>query len=273
MYEPYWQLDAKPFENTADIRFYYPAEAHQGTLFKLRYAIENRRGAALLTGGAGLGKTLLIQSLARHLPEQFTPLVHAVFPQMPPDQLLAYLADELTGDHTTATPTVQQSVHRLQRALTENAKAGKHAVLVVDEAHLLRDTGALETMRLLLNFEHDSQPALTLLLVGQTSLLPVLGRMPQLDARLSVKCLLRPFTLEESISYISHRLTAAGASQPIFDPEALETIHHLSQGTPRHINRLCDLALLIGFAEDRHILTPAQIESVAEELLFATASV
>ena len=30
MYEAYWQLTAKPFENTSDTRFYYPVEAHQG---------------------------------------------------------------------------------------------------------------------------------------------------------------------------------------------------------------------------------------------------
>ena len=29
MYETYWQLKQKPFDNTADPRFYYPGEAHQ----------------------------------------------------------------------------------------------------------------------------------------------------------------------------------------------------------------------------------------------------
>ena len=49
MYESYWQLESKPFENTADTRYYYPAETHQGALLKLRYAVENRRAAALLS--------------------------------------------------------------------------------------------------------------------------------------------------------------------------------------------------------------------------------
>jgi general secretion pathway protein A len=267
MYESYWQLETKPFENTSEARFYYPGEAHQGALLKLRYAIENRRGAALLTGAAGLGKTLLVQALTRQLSEPLTPIVHLVFPQMPPDQLLAYLADELTGSSTAAAPTVQQSIRRVEAALRENAAAGRHAVVVIDEAQVLRDTHALETMRLLLNFEHQSQPILTLLLVGQPVLLPTLDRMPQLDARLGVKCLLRPFTLEESISYVTHRLNAAGATQPIFEQDALETMHMLSQGVPRYINRLGDLALLIGYAEEQPIISAAQIEAVAEELV------
>src|SRR5688572_13712190 len=98
MYSSYWQLDAMPFECTSDARFYYPGESHQGALLKLRYAIENRREAALLVGPAGLGKTLLVSTLARQLSVSSQPLAHIVFPQMPPDQLLAYIADELTGE-------------------------------------------------------------------------------------------------------------------------------------------------------------------------------
>ena len=65
MYEAYWKLREKPFECGVDPRTYYPAEAHQGTLLKLRYAIENQRGAALLCGGFGTGKTLLVRLLAK----------------------------------------------------------------------------------------------------------------------------------------------------------------------------------------------------------------
>jgi general secretion pathway protein A len=268
MYETYWQLTAKPFENTADPRFYYPVESHQAALLKLRYAVENRRSAALLAGGSGLGKSLVVQSLLRQLGDMYTPRVHVVFPQMPADQLLAYLAESLTGDAPSAlTPPVQHSVRRIEQMLAANVQAGRHAVIVIDDAQDLAETGALETIRLLLNFEHGATAAWTVLLVGQPSLLPVLDRMPELDERMAVKCLLRRLTLEESISYVHHRLQAAGARQEIFDNAALETVHHLALGVPRRINRLCDLALLIGFAEERTHLGSEQIEAIAEELV------
>jgi len=269
MYESYWQLETKPFEDTSDARFYYPSEVHQGALLKLRYAIENRRGAALLTGATGLGKTLLVQALAAQLPSEFSPLVHLVFPDMPSDQLLAYLAGSLTGEATATMPSVQQSVRRLERALEENAEMGGHAVVVIDEAHLLRDT-TLETVRLLLNFHKDLAPSMTLLLVGQPSLLPTLDRMLDLNGRMSVKCLLRPFTTEETMGYVSHRVSAAGADKPIFDSKALEAIHYYSQGVCRTINRICDLALLIGFAEEQSEIKAEQIEAVSEELITVT---
>src|SRR5690606_24028384 len=93
-----------------------------------------------------------------------------------------------------------------------------------------------------------------------------LERMPELDERLGVKCLIRPFTLEESIAYVQHRLQVAGATRPIFDDRALMAIHRLSHGSPRRINRLCDLALLIGYAEERTTIGEVQIVAVAEEL-------
>jgi type II secretory pathway predicted ATPase ExeA len=267
MYEAYWQLDAKPFEPTSDARFYYPGESHQAALLKLRYAIENRREAALLAGPAGLGKTLLVSALARMLPATLQPRVHLVFPQMPPHQLVAYVASELTGTTVAHEEGVDRHVRRIQQTLIENAAAKRHAVLFVDEAHLLRDNGGLETLRLLLNLQVNGAPAMTLVLLGHTLLLPTLERLPELDQRLGVKCLLRRFKLEETMAYISHRLTAAGAKRPIFDASALEAVHELAHGTPRQINRLCDLALLIGFADERAGINAAQVEAVAGELV------
>jgi general secretion pathway protein A len=266
MYESYWQLDRRPFENTDDPRFYYPGESHQGTLLKLRYVVENQRGGAVLAGAAGTGKTLLARVLARQLADTCRPVAHLVFPQMPAGDLLAYLADELAG-RDSGTRSIDQTIRRIQTFLAENSARGKHAVVIIDEAHLLEDTQTLEALRLLLNFEPDSKPGLTLLLVGQPKLLPIIDRIPGFEERLALKCLLRPFTLDETISYVSQRLQAAGARRQLFEPAALESLYGLTHGLARRINRLCDLALLIGFAEERRSITAEQLDSVAQELV------
>jgi general secretion pathway protein A len=268
MYEDYWQLKTKPFEPGLGNGAYYPAEAHQGTLLKLRYGVENRRDAALLVGPSGVGKTMLVGELHRQLPDTVSPWVHVVFPQMSSGELLAYLADELGSPKAEArNGAVDQSVRRVRNFLVGNAREGRHAVVIVDEVHSLVDGAALETLRLLMNFEHHGRPTLTLLLVGQPSILPALSRMPPLDERLSVKALLPPFTLEETISYINHRLAAAGAARTIFEETALEAVHSLTHGIARQINRLCDLGLLVGYAEQRETITADQVESVCEELV------
>jgi general secretion pathway protein A len=234
---------------------------------KLRYAIENRRGGALLSGASGSGKTLVVGILKEILGEKYLPLVHVVFPQMTTAELMAYLADELAGETGPSDARgVDQSIRRIQRFLQENTSEERHAVLVVDEAHLIDDTRTFEALRLLMNFEFEGQPAMTLLLVGQPGLLPKLGRMPQLEERMAVKCFVRTLKPNETGEYVSHRLKAAGADRALLEDKALETLHQLAHGIPRRINRLCDLALLIGFAEEHEALGPAQIEAVHEEL-------
>ena len=183
-------------------------------------------------------------------------------------ELLAYMADELEGVPSNGnTPGIQASIRRIQNLLTANAQQGRHAVLVIDEAHLLEDIRTFEALRLLLNFEANGAPALTLLLVGEPSLLPVMDRMPQWEERLGVKCLLRPFTEPETAAYVEHRLRVAGAARSILDPGAISTLQTLTHGIARRINRLCDLALLIGFAEEQPTLGAAHFEAVCRELV------
>jgi general secretion pathway protein A len=268
MYLDYWQLTAKPFEPIADSAAFYSCEMHEAAVLKLRYAVENRRGAVVLAGPAGVGKTTLVQLLRAGLAETFSPQVHVVFPQMTSRDLLVYLAEQLgTPPADLPRHTVDESVRRLEFFLDHNARLGRHALIVIDEAHLLEDCGALETLRLLLNFEVNGQPALTLLLVGQMGLISAIGRLPSLEERVAVKTLLRSFTLEESTAYVHHRMQTAGALREIFSDDAVEALHYLSQGVARKINRLADLALVVGFADRLTLLTARQIEAVSEELV------
>ncbi len=126
---------------------------------------------------------------------------------------------------------------------------------------------ALEALRLLTNIASSDESLLTILLVGQPTLLPRLDRSQAFEQRLSVKCMLRPFTLEETVSYVTCRLMAAGAQREIFDSSAFEALHRLCQGNARRINRLADLALLVGYAEEVPLITGTQVETVSDDLV------
>jgi len=272
MYEEYWQLETKPFEPTTDARFRYPSAAQQAAFHKLRYAIESRRGAALLAGPAGIGKTLLAASLSEQLDESVDKFVQVVFPLMSSRDLLIFLAEQL-GTPPADPPqyTVEESLRRLQFAFEESGRRGQHTVIVVEEAHLLEDTGLLETLRLLLNLQTADQPAFTLLLSGQPALLSAIERNRSLEERLDIKILLKTFSAEETAGYIQHRMQAAGASRTIFADDTLQLAHQLSGGIPRRINRLCDLALVVGFASQQHTIGAAELQAVSDELVTISA--
>ncbi len=278
MYEAHWKISERPFENRVDSKFYYPAESHQATLLKLHYAIENRRAAALLCGPGGMGKSLLVEALNRQLSEEFRPIHHLVFPAMNSVQLVRYLVDQIGACPKTDSPENIPTLNRdlasdvvaFERFLRESLKKARHPVIVIDEAHLLEQYDLLEPLRLLLNIaagDSGSESAWTLVLVGQPTLLSHAERYHALDERLAVKCMLNRFLPEETTAYIQHRLRTAGAdAEEVFDYPALERIHTLTQGIPRRINRLCDLALMVGYAEDLSIISSEVIDNVHSDL-------
>lgn len=267
MYEAYWQLDQKPFDSTADFRFYYPSETHQAAALKLQYAVESYRMGALLAGWSGVGKTLLVGWLQTQLSASIQPQLRLVLPQLSPTELLRWVADSLDpsadAPHSADSDTL---VRRIAGRLGQLHQSGHRPLLVVEEAHLL-DEPQLETLRLLMNFNDAHEGGLTILLVGQPTLLPTIHRFSALEERLGVKCLLRPFTLDETMGYVAHRLQAAGSQRALFDSGALETLHELSGGVARRIDRLADLALLVGYAEQVKQVERSHVEAVCEELV------
>lgn len=275
MYESHWNLSGRPFENWGDQRFYYPSEIHQTALLKLRYAVENRRAAAALCGDSGMGKSLLVDTLAAQLPEGIGPVVRLVFPQLTGDQLLGYVVDEMTSVTGGENESPRLALRRFDAFLAENVEAGRHAVLVVDEAHLLTAPDQLETLRLLLNLRRqqaDAEAAWTLVLVGHATMLGIVERNRAMDERLSVKCMLNRLSGHQTASYIQHRVRAVGGdSSRIFTPAAVEALHLRSGGIPRRINRLADLALMVGYAEDLQQVDAPQIEGVHQELVAVAA--
>ena len=116
----------------------------------------------------------------------------------------------------------------------------------------------------MLNFATNGPPDLSLLLVGGAEVL--LEVPPGLADRLTARCLLGPYSESESATYVLGRLAAAGADSPAIYPEALAALHRASDGLPRHLNRLADLALLIAYAQDRSIADESIVNIAAREL-------
>lgn len=277
MYEQHWSLQSKPFDNRTDPDFYFASESHETALLKLHYAIETRRSVAVVCGDAGVGKTMLLDTCFSQLPEFIAPTVRVVYPAMPGEQLLRYIRRQIAPQETSTSGQfgpigndVVESIETIERVLRHNGADGNHAVVAIDEAHLLESFGTIETLRLLLNLANEprnAESALTLVLCGSPNLIAHLSRHTSLEDRIAVRCVIERFGLEDTTRYIRHRLKAAGNASPtIFDRSAIEMVQHLASGVPRRINRLCDLALMIGFAQERKFIDAATIESAHAEL-------
>ena len=263
-------MKTSPFRNDCDSRFFFRSRTHQAALLKLRYLIEQEQGAGVLAGATGLGKTYLTHVLARELSDASGPVVRLVDPQLSAAELLAYLAAELGADETQLASDgtrLDRTLRSLEKQLEAHRSRGHRPVLIVDDMQLVDDSHVFQALHLLLNFQHHKAPAaFSLILVGEPSLLGRIARIAQLNERLAIKSLLQPMTEDETVEYVRHRLRAAGGQSDIFDDTAMAELHAATGGVPRRINRLCDLALLIGYADKLQAITSTQIEAVAEEV-------
>lgn len=272
MYESYWQLSKPAFENDADPEFYFAAASHHGALLKLRYLIENRKELGVLVGDHGLGKTFLTHVLERHLDATHAPCVHLLFSALAPAEMLRYLAARLgAGAGVSDGPGTPADVvlRGLEARLDELRQRGQRPVIVIDDAHWL-DLPHLQTLQLLLNVLQRGAGG-SMLLVGRPELLPRLRRLPALADRVSVRTTLRPLSAEESRQYVRHRLQVAGNGAALLGSEALRAAWELSEGIPRKLNQLCDLSLLVGYADGLSSLSEVDVEAAAEELCSVSA--
>ena len=260
LYEKHWGLIEKPFENTPDPRFLYKSPSILEVYAKLLYALKSNRGAAMLTGESGCGKTLMARTLIQELNPERMEVALITNPGRKPDELLREVLyqigeNDLPEDHT-------QTVHRLNEILYENFSLGKETIVVIDEGQLLEETEVFEEIRLMLNFQLNDAFLLTLLLVGQPLLAERVRDLPQLDERLSARSILKPLEKEEVGAYISHRMDMAGCTDPVFSPGAIELISQYSGGIPRRLNHICDTCLIIGYSRTATAIDEALVHSL-----------
>jgi type II secretory pathway predicted ATPase ExeA len=267
LYEEHFGLRSRPFGETVSASAYVALPSRDSVLRRLRYGLEHGQGPALLFGAPGVGKTLLARMLAQELGGA---AMHLTFPALPVGDLLALLAEELGAGPVERGDALNGSLRRVRNALAGFAARGERPLLVVDEAHLIDDPATFEALRLLLNFASAGPSDLSLLLVGGPEI--VLRLPPSLSDRLAARSLLEPLTAAESASYVLGRLSASGATAPLFSADALAALHRAADGLPRRLNHLADLALLIAYAEGRPQPDRRTVEIAARELELNSAA-
>ena len=265
MYEAYWNLKEKPFENTPDPRFIYYSQQHKEAVARMLYVVREHKGAALLTGEYGSGKTLLSRVLWHELQQENKfQSVFILNPRLSGIEFIQEIVHQLGGQDVA--PSKIDLFHTLHKMLYANYNLGKHTVIVIDEAQAIEDRNIFEEVRLLLNFQLDNAFLLTIILLGQPELKYSVMSLPQFMQRMAVRYHLKAFNELETTEYILHRLAVSGARGQIFDASALKEVYGCSQGIPRRINTICDLALLVGFGSSLKIIDKEVILKINQDL-------
>ncbi|NQT95955.1 MAG: AAA family ATPase, partial [Candidatus Omnitrophica bacterium] len=201
MYEGYWKLKEKPFENTPDPRFFYHSPGHEEALMRLYYVIKERKGAGLLTGEYGSGKTVLTRLITKEFSaDNKHRIALIVNPSLSPEDFLKEIIFQIEGRECDGSKL--KILHTINDILYKNMEEGKEVVIIVDEAQVISNIDMFEELRLLLNFQLNNRFLLTLILVGQPELREKINKLPQLRQRMAISFHLNVLSPEETIGYI-----------------------------------------------------------------------
>jgi general secretion pathway protein A len=239
----------------------------------LTYAIQERKGFAVLTGDAGTGKTTLISGVLNGLPADRIESSIILNPTLTAAEFLEGVL--LDFDIPGVPPGKAQRLWKLQEFLARMHQLGKLVVLVIDEAHKL-STEVLEEIRLLGNFESAEHKFLQIVLLGQSELDDLLNRqdLRQFKQRISLRLYIDRLTRVEIQEYIQFRWAHAGAKEaPPFTADAIAGIAQWSQGIPRLINSICDTALLMAYGDGCPLVGLNYIRAAARNLALADVAV
>lgn len=249
MYEPLFGFHEKPFSLIPDPEFLYLSEGHKIALSLLEYGVAEQTGFVVISGEVGSGKTTLIRHLLRSVSDDVVvgliTNTHPTFGELLQWIGLAFDLDYKGSDKVGL-------YQRFLDFLIEQYASGRRVVLIIDEGQNL-SLEALEELRMLSNINADKDYLLQIILLGQPELLHKLKRpeLRQFVQRIGVDYHLGPLDLKDATKYIKHRLTVAGGTPELFDDHACAAVYYYTEGIPRLINVLCDLALVYAYAEDR----------------------
>ncbi len=263
MYLEYFHFARPPFANTADPTFYYPSASHREALATLVYGISERKGLMVLTGPVGSGKTMLLRKLSLDHPEFRCALLNN--PLLDGQALFRFLSKSFGMMLESEQEPWQALLRNLLRE--QENDAGLRFVLLADEAHLFSES-ALEAIRLLLNLEQGSGKGIQIVLSGQDELIEQLRQhhMRPLMQRIALMEHLVPFDLDDTISYIQHRLRTAGGDPYLIPRHVIELVHQHSRGIPRLINQLCDHSLVFAFGRQSQTVERQDLEAAIDKL-------
>ena len=266
MYLDYFGLKKEPFTISPDPSFLYPSVRHRQALAHLKYGLEREGGFILLTGEVGTGKTTLTRLLLRELPGNVR-VAYILNARLGELDLMSSICQELRIPLDADKANIREYTDALNKDLLDSHANGTKTLLVIEEAQNL-DPTVLEMLRLLTNLETDTTKLLHILLVAQPELLEVIGRpeLRQLNQRVVSRYHLEPLDLQETTSYLSHRLSRAGCNRPVFDQAASAELHRISKGVPRVINLLSERSLLGAYASEEASVTKHIVQQASKEV-------
>jgi type II secretory pathway predicted ATPase ExeA len=249
----------------AGLDSYFNDACYEDAYQRLLKAIQQYQRLIVLLGEDGIGKTLLLRKLMHEASDQLK-FLRCYSNSLNFEEILNFVSDYLWLPALEADQS--QKIKALQEHLDTSFSQGIHIVLVIDDAHQMREH-VLGNLLYLAQSELKDNLSLQILLSGSASLENLLSNLQStysLDTH-AERIRLERLNNRDTVAFIHRQLeTAGGLSKALFPSPVLERITHYAEGIPKKVNDLCHRALRIAYLNDQDLLSPEIIDEAVQEL-------
>ena len=258
-------MKREPFSAELKVNELFRLPQLQPLLDRFDYAVANRM-ISVVIGDVGSGKSTSL----RWATSRLHPAEYRVLSLVATSGSLAELYRQLCIALGVENPSSSRAylTKTLRRLLGDILAKKQTAVLVVDEAHLLR-LEVFAELHTLTQVDFDSQSLLPIVLCGQDHLMDKLlyHTSRPFASRVLGRTRLETLNRIEMAAYLAHHLTIAGGRPELFAEEAVTAIHQGSGGLLRRANMLSRAALLAAAREKCQLVTAEHVRLASTEIL------
>jgi len=251
-----WGLSGPPFDKDLDDKELWLPPTKAAIADEVVESVQDRQ-SVLVTGEPGTGKTCMTRVVRHRTSQSAFRLTYCHNATLGRRDFYRQLCLALNLPMAASAAGL---FYAISSHVKDLEKERIHPVFLLDEAHLLhQDT--LDHLHILLNYEWDQKPLLSLILMGLPDLHDRLSlrRNRSLLSRIHTRLTIGPLLPEDTFAYVRMRLARCGCDRELFTSDALAFLHEASQGQMRDIDRLATAALRLASRSKRRLVERDQV--------------
>lgn len=251
MFTAYYNMSFNPFNNEIETKYNFVSNDFTQASVRLD-VLRQHKGIGILTGEPGSDKSFCLRCFVSSLNKSLYKVVYIPITSLTVKEFYTALCDGLG-----IIPAYKKisMFKQIQEAIYRFSSKNITPVIIIDEVQFLSNS-ILDDLRLILNFDMDSKNPCIVIFSGQSKLVLQLERQTHeaLRQRIAINYTFLGLSRAETQEYILSRFKSSGRTDSPIEGNCYEFIYTTTGGTPRKINKLMTMALLLGFKEKQSIL-------------------
>ena len=264
MYESYFGMKLNPFKKDIDIKNTYQFKDFKECQNRLKYLLNNK-GIGIFTGTSGKGKTYGVKYFVQNLNPN---LYKVVYLSLSTVTVMDFYRSFCIGLGIEPACKKIEMFKQIQERIKTLAKDKRITpVIICDEAQYF-NTGILNDLKMLMNFDMDSKDLAVLILIGQPVLNDIISRTihEALYQRIIVNYQFIGMDFTEIKEYLYDRCNVACIPTETFDEGAIKALSSNCNGSTRVLNNLIDKSLMICANNQANTVTTETVMLAANDL-------